>query len=136
MAATRSEPAATSEQTLHQPLTARLAAAAMATWGAFIGVLPHVLHHAGPLAGAALIAGATGKFVFAAVGLVASIPLLRRLYRRFDSWVAPAGALAVFAAAFAISTFVIGPALNGDESNQQPGPSSQQPAGHASHHSP
>ena len=108
----------------------------MATWGAFIGVVPHVLHHAGPLAGAALIAGATGKLVFAAVGLVASIPLLRRLYRHFGSWVAPAGALAVFAAAFVISTFVIGPALNGNETNQPAGPPSQQPVGHAGHHSP
>lgn len=40
----------------------------LAAWGVFIGVLPHVLHHVGPLAGAALLAGAGGKVLFAAIG--------------------------------------------------------------------
>ena len=115
-------------------LSSRLAAAAMAAWGAFTGVLPHVLHHVGPLAGAAIVAGATGKVVFGVIGLVASIPFLRRLHRRFQTWIAPAVALAVFAAAFALSTFVIGPAIRGSDTQSKPG--IEQPSGHANHHSP
>jgi hypothetical protein len=40
--------------------------------GAVTGVLPHVLHHIGPLAGAALLAGAGGKLLFAVAGFVLS----------------------------------------------------------------
>ena len=64
--------------------------AVLATWGAFIGVLPHVLHHIGPLAGAALLAGAGGAALFAAIGFVAAIPFLIRLQRKFRTWRAPA----------------------------------------------
>ena len=39
-------------------ILARAWNAILAAWGAFIGVLPHVLHHVGPLAGTALLAGA------------------------------------------------------------------------------
>jgi hypothetical protein len=46
------------------------------------GVAPHVLHHVGPLAGAALLAGFGGKAIFFALGLLLSVPMLRRLYRR------------------------------------------------------
>ena len=79
-------------------LGGRVWGAMLAVWGGFIGLLPHVLHHVGPLAGAALLAGATGRVLFAAIGFVAAIPFLRRLYRRFRTWRAPAIALAVFAA--------------------------------------
>lgn len=109
-------------------LPARAWSPVLAVWGAFIGVLPHVLHHVGPLAGAALLAGAAGTALFAAIALAASVPLLLRIYRRFGTWMAPATALVVMAAAFSLSSFVIGPAISGDES------SPQQPAGHDAHH--
>lgn len=102
----------------------------VAVWGGFIGLLPHVLHHVGPLAGAALLAGATGRVLFAAIGFVAAIPFLRRLHRRFRTWKAPMIALAVFAAAFSLSSFVIGPAIAGEEAPAQPGIED----GHAEHH--
>jgi predicted PurR-regulated permease PerM len=71
--------------------------------------------------------------VFATVGFVAAIPFLRRLHRRFQTWRAPAIALAVFAAMFSLSSFVIGPAIaGGDESSP---PAVEQPGdGHAGHH--
>lgn len=104
----------------------------MAAWGAFTGVLPHVLHHVGPLAGAALLAGAGGALLFGAIGFVAAIPFLLRLRRRFGSWKAPAAALAVFAAMFSLSTLVIGPAIAGSE---RPEPVPSDVGGdHASHH--
>lgn len=109
----------------------RIWGGALALWGGFIGLVPHVLHHVGPLAGAALLAGATGRVLFAAIGFVAAIPFLRRLYRRFRTWRAPAVALAVFAAMFALSSFVIGPAISGDDSPARPG---LQDDGHAQHH--
>ena len=99
----------------------RVWAAVLAAWGAFIGLLPHVLHHAGPLAGAALLAGATGRALFAAIGFVAAIPFLRRLRLRFGTWRAPAIALAVFAAMFSLSSFVIGPAISGGDAPARPG---------------
>ncbi len=86
-----------------------------AGWGAATGVAPHILHHVGPLAGAALLAGAGGQIAFLAVGLVATIPTLARLRRRFDNWLAPGLALAAFGVAFAISTFVVGPLITADE---------------------
>jgi len=109
-------------------LPARAWSAALAAWGAFIGLLPHVLHHVGPLAGAALLAGAAGTVLFAAIALTASVPLLLRIYRRFGTWIAPATALAVMAMAFSLSSFVIGPAITGGDER------SPQPAGHDSHH--
>jgi len=75
------------------------------------GVAPHVLHHAGPLAGAALLAGIGGKLLFGAVGFLLAIPMLRRLHRRDGSWTAPGGVLALMAVVFSFSSFVIGPAL-------------------------
>ena len=104
----------------------------VALWGGFIGLLPHVLHHVGPLAGAALLAGAGGQALFAAIGFVASVPFLVRLHRRFGSWRVPAIALAVFAAMFTFSSLVIGPAISGGDTPPPPGV--EQPAGHASHH--
>jgi hypothetical protein len=91
------------------------------------------LHHVGPLAGAALLAGTGGTVLFAAVGLVASVPFLVRLHRRFDTWRAPALALAVFAAMFSLSSFVIGPAISGGGESSRPSP--EEPGGdHAEHH--
>ena len=46
---------------------------------------PHVLHHVGPLAGAALLVGATGKVLFGALGFLLAVPMLRRLRRRTGS---------------------------------------------------
>lgn len=115
-------------------LRGRVWGAVLAVWGAITGVAPHVLHHVGPLAGAAILAGAGGRLLFFAIGLVAAIPMLLRLYRRFHSWVAPATAIAAFAAIFTLSTLVIAPLITGSEShgNQQPGV--QMPSGHAAHH--
>jgi len=104
-----------------------------AAWGALIGVLPHVLHHVGPLAGAALLAGAGGTLLFAAIALVVAVPFLLRISRRFPTWIAPAIALAAMVAAFSLSSFVIGPAISdGDDQPTQPG--IEQPAGHERHH--
>jgi hypothetical protein len=99
----------------HEPvrLRARLWNLAVAAWGAVTGVAPHVLHHVGPLAGTALVAGAGGQLLFGAVGLAATTPMLLKLYRRFGTWLAPAIALAAFAAVFSSSTLVIGPRISG-----------------------
>jgi hypothetical protein len=105
----------------------------VAAWGGFTGVLPHVLHHVGPLAGAALLAGAGGQVLFAAIGFVAAVPFLLRLHRRFNNWRAPAVALALFAAMFAVSSLVIGPAISGGGNAKAP-PGVESPGGHASHH--
>lgn len=113
-------------------LAARAWSALLAVWGGFIGLLPHVLHHVGPLAGAALLAGAGGAVLFAGIGFVAAIPFLLRLYRRFRTWRAPAIALAVFALMFSLSSFVIGPAITGDGDTPTT-PGVEQP-GHEQHH--
>ncbi|HSO15129.1 MAG TPA: hypothetical protein VLS95_04145 [Arthrobacter sp.] len=89
--------------------------------GLIMGLLPHVLHHVGLLAGTALVAGSGGTALFGALGLLASIPMLARLYRRFGSWVAPALGLLVFAAMFSLSAFVIGPAISGTGVDVAPG---------------
>lgn len=112
-------------------LIGRVRAGVMAAVGAVSGVAPHVLHHVGPIAGAALLTGAGGTALFFVLGLLVSIPLLLRLHRRFQTWAAPAVAVAVFTAAFAISTLVIGPALRGDSSTSTP---IEAPGGHSSHH--
>lgn len=98
-----------------------------------MGLLPHLLHHVGLLAGVALVSGAAGNVLFGLLGLVFSLPLLRRLYRRFGTWKAPAVALAVFATMFSLSAFVIGPAVTG----YAPAPSPVQTPGpdeHSGHH--
>lgn len=82
--------------------------------GGVMGLLPHLLHHVGLLGGAVLVTGATGNVLFAVLGLVLSLPLLRRLYRRFGTWKAPALALTIFALMFSLSAFVIGPAISDD----------------------
>jgi hypothetical protein len=87
-----------------------------------MGLLPHVLHHIGLLAGTALVAGSGGTALFAALGVLALIPMLVRLYRRFGSWVASALGLLVFAGMFSLSAFVLGPAISGTGSEVNPGP--------------
>lgn len=93
----------------------RMMSVIAATWGAVTGLAPHVLHHVGPLAGAALLAGAAGTVLFGAIGLVAAVPFLLRLRRRFDTWVAPAIAVVMFVVMFTVSTVVIGPRFATDD---------------------
>ncbi len=115
-------------------LASRAWAALVAAWGVVLGLAPHVLHHVGPLAGAALLAGLGGKALFFTLGLVLSIPLLRRLHRRFGTLVAPLFAVVVFAAMFTFSSYVIAPRITGSEESptiKQP----TKPSDHASHHS-
>ena len=106
---------------------------------AALGLAPHVLHHAGPLAGAALLGGVGGSLLFGALGFVLAVPFLLRLHRRCGSWRVPAAVLAAMVTVFSVSTFVVGPALT-SESASEPAPASapaQPPAsdgGHASHH--
>ena len=76
-----------------------------------------------------------GNLLFGAVGLLLSIPLLRRLHRRFGTWKAPAVAIAVFTVMFSISAFVIGPAISGTEPAEAPQPAgTPSPAEHSAHH--
>ena len=51
---------------------------------------------------------------------VLSVPFLLRLRRLFGTWRAPGIALAVFAAMFALPSFMIGPALVGGEGDGSP----------------
>jgi len=118
-------------------LFATLWSATTAVIGTMMGLLPHVLHHVGLFAGAVLVTGAAGNVLFGVLGLVLSVPLLRRLYRRFATWKAPAAALAVFAVMFSLSAFVIGPAISNDSPAPPPAPSPVQtpdPDEHAGHH--
>jgi hypothetical protein len=117
----------------------RVAAIVSSAVAAVLGVLPHVLHHVGPLAGAALLAGTLGTALFGAIGLVAAIPFLLRVHRRCGNWRVPAALLATFAAMFSISAFVIGPAISGSDDEkspptQQTAPSAPAKAGHDAHH--
>ena len=107
---------------------------ASAALGVVMGLVPHVLHHIAPLAGAALTAGAGGSILFFIVGLLFSIPMLRRLYHRFHTWAAPAIAVVVFAGLFALSAFVIGPAISGTAT--QSSPVTPAPVEHDTHHTP
>lgn len=102
--------------------------------GAVMGLLPHLLHHISFLAGAALITGVGGNLLFGALGLLLSVPMLRRLHRRFQTWKAPAVALAVFAAMFALSAFVIGPAISDTDPQPEPDPIEQIEPEHDEHH--
>ena len=98
---------------------------------AVVGLIPHVLHHVGFLAGTALVAGAGGTVLFGAVGLAASVPFLLRLHRRCGTWQAPAAAFGVFAVMFAASALLIGPAINGTGGT---GPAPAPAVDHNSHH--
>lgn len=108
---------------LDRSRVARLYDALSGAVGTVAGILPHVLHHAGPVAGAALLTGTGGTIVFGAIGFVLTLPLLWRLWRRFGTLLAPAIALAIFAAMFTASTLWIGPAvrdaIGGNEGSEQ-----------------
>lgn len=110
-------------------LVQRVRVAAAAAVAAILGLLPHVLHHVGPLAGAALFAGTGGSLLFGVIGLVLSVPFLVRIRRRCGNWRVPAALLAMFAVMFSLSTFVVGPLINGDEKTE-PSPS----ISHEAHH--
>ncbi len=102
--------------------------------GAVVGLAPHVLHHIGLLAGTALVAGAGGTALFAILGLVASVPFLLRLRRRFGTWWAPAIGLAVFAVMFAVSALLVGPAINGGADGPPGGGQPSPSIDHSGHH--
>ena len=119
------------------PGRGRLAAlwnAVTAAVGAVMGLLPHLLHHVSFFAGAALVTGVGGNLLFGVLGLFLSVPLLRRLYRRFRTWKAPAVAVAMFAVMFSLSAFVIGPAISDTDPQPAPGPTEQIDPEHDEHH--
>jgi hypothetical protein len=105
--------------------------------GAALGVLPHLMHHVGLLAGAALLTGALGNGILYGIGLLMSIPLLRRLRSKFRTVWAPVIGVAVFTGLFSLSAFVIGPALgtSGQEVPvKAPTPTLTTSDGHEVHH--
>lgn len=87
-------------------------AATRAAVGSLLGLAPHVLHHVGVVAGTALLAGVWGNLALYVVGLLLSIPMLRRLHRRFGSIAAPITGAAIFTVMFLLSALVLGPAIN------------------------
>jgi hypothetical protein len=97
--------------------TNRVLAMTSGAIGAVAGVAPHVLHHVAPIAGAAFFTGVTGSVLFGVLGLALTVPMLLRLRRRFGTWVAPGIALALFVVTFTFSTFVVGPAIRGDDNS-------------------
>ena len=122
-------------------LGGRIHAVISSVVAAILGLAPHVLHHVGPLAGTALVAGTGGTLLFGAIGLVAAIPFLLRVHRRCGNWRVPAALLALFATMFSISAFVIGPAISGEDSAStskavptQSAPTGTQVDGHSAHH--
>jgi len=98
----------------------RLRAVVAAVIAGVLGVAPHVLHHVGPLAGAALFAGAGGTVLFGAIGFVLVIPTLRKIHRHTGGWRTPAAALAAMTSIFLFSTLVIGPAISGSDDTDEP----------------
>ena len=98
--------------------------------GAVGGIAPHVLHHVGPLVGTALVAGAGGTALFGVVSVVASLPMLLRLRRRFGSWWAPGIALVLFTGMFFFSSLVVGPLISGTGG----APTPEQTTDHDAHH--
>lgn len=101
----------------------RALAALTGVVGAVAGIAPHVLHHVGPILGAAILTGTAGSVLFGVIGFALTIPMLLRLKRRFRSWLAPGVAFALFAAMFTISTLWIGPAIRSDSGPVKPEPS-------------
>lgn len=106
--------------------------------GAFLGLLPHLLHHVGIFAGAALLAGFWGNAALYLVGLLLSIPMLKWLRRRFSSPIAPVIGVLAFTGLFLASALVIGPAFSGGQSGSVPPPAaSSDPSvdvDHTGHH--
>lgn len=119
-----------------QSLIRRTRLAVSSAVAAMLGLAPHVLHHVGPLAGAALLGGVGGSLLFGAIGFVAAVPFLVKLHRRCGDWRIPAGVLALMAVVFSVSTFVVGPAVSGrgDSGGTQPAPQESQGGGHLGHH--
>ena len=109
-------------------------------FAAALGIAPHVLHHVGPLAGAALLGGIGGSLLFGALGFLLAIPFLRRLRRHCGSWRVPSAVLLVMVVVFSVSTFVVGPALSGSDdggsvtNRSAPGTTKSVDDGHSSHH--
>ena len=132
----------TSENVSTVPATGRGPLAAGRTLGSALsgvvaavsGIAPHVLHHVGPLAGAALLAGAGGTVLFGILGFALSIPMLLRLRRRFGTWAAPAVATAIFTVVYLFSALVVGPVLTGENAASQVPASSPLSSDHAGHH--
>jgi len=111
-----------------------LATAASGAVAAISGIAPHVLHHVGPLAGTALLAGAGGTVLFGLAGFALSIPMLLRLRRRFGSWLAPAVASAIFTGVYLLSALVVGPAISAGPAAEVGPAASPSPSGHDEHH--
>lgn len=98
-----------------------------------LGVAPHVLHHVGPIAGAALLAGVSGKLLFGAIGFLLMIPMLKRMHRRTGAWLAPVLALGAFIVVFVTSTMFVGPLITDGAADNGVQPS---PDEHEVHHEP
>ncbi len=122
------------EEVPRRGLAARAGAAISAAGGTVAGLLPHLLHHIAPLAGAAILTGMAGSVLFGVLGMLLMIPMLLRLRRRFGSWLAPGLALALFALMFTVSTLWLGPALRGEDGGS-PAPEHDQ-HDHGATHSP
>lgn len=121
-----------------QPTGMSLWATIRAVFGAALGVLPHLAHHVSLLAGTAVLTGVLGNTFLYAVGLALSVPMLRRLGRRFGSRVAPGLGIVAFTGLFALSAFVIGPAISGSRTAPAaPAPTqstpTDDPGGHTDH---
>jgi hypothetical protein len=101
---------------------------------AVLGLLPHLLHHVGPLAGAGLFAGIGGSLLFGLIGLIAAVPFLLRVRRRRRTWRVPALLFVAFGTVFSISTFVVGPAITGGADDAPATTAPGQPPGHEAHH--
>ena len=104
-----------------------------AVGGAVLGLAPHVLHHVGLVAGTAFVVGAGGNALFYLLGLLLSVPMIRRIYRRFGTWLAPVLAVAIFTATFLVSAYLVGPAITSERPEAPPDntPATQQ---HPEHH--
>jgi hypothetical protein len=111
-----------------------MATAASGAIGAISGIAPHVLHHVGPLAGTALLAGGGGTLLFGVAGFALSVPMLLRLRRRFGTWAAPAVAGAIFSGIYLVSALVVGPALTAERTAVEVPAATPSPSGHAGHH--
>lgn len=111
-----------------------LATVASGAVAAVSGIAPHVLHHVGPLAGTALLAGVGGTVLFGVAGFVLSIPMLLRLRRRFGTWAAPALASVIFTGVYLGSALVVGPALTAERPAVELPTAAPSPSGHSDHH--